>query len=77
MYVGAFFQEYGGLGPAAALSGLGGSAYAGTGASAAVLSGRLSYTFGFAGPAMTVQTACSSRSVSIPDSTMGAVVILD
>ena len=67
MYVGAFFQEYGG--PAAAAAGaaggaeLAGSAYVGTGASASVMSGRLSYAFGLSGPAVTVQTACSSRRV--------------
>jgi acyl transferase domain-containing protein/nucleoside-diphosphate-sugar epimerase len=41
------------------------SGYRLTGASASIMSGRVSYEFGFEGPALTIDTACSSSLVSL------------
>uniref|UniRef100_UPI0037DA5C4D type I polyketide synthase n=1 Tax=Streptomyces winkii TaxID=3051178 RepID=UPI0037DA5C4D len=61
-FVGASGQDYGHLVLASQQSMEG---YSGTGTSASVISGRLSYTLGLEGPAMTVDSACSSALVSL------------
>ncbi|WP_086821074.1 type I polyketide synthase [Allokutzneria sp. NRRL B-24872] len=61
VFAGTNGQDYGWL--VSSLGGLDG--YVGTGASASVLSGRISYTLGLEGPAVTVDTACSSSLVAL------------
>ncbi|WP_370961714.1 type I polyketide synthase [Amycolatopsis sp. cg9] len=61
VFVGTNGQSYGKL---LAASGETVEGHAGTGTTAAVLSGRVAYTFGFEGPSVTVDTACSSSLVA-------------
>ncbi|GAA2404741.1 hypothetical protein GCM10010191_10590 [Actinomadura vinacea] len=63
VYVGTSIQDYGERAMRSSDDALAG--YAGTGNSAAVMSGRVSYTFGFEGPSVTVDTACSSSLVAL------------
>jgi acyl transferase domain-containing protein/acyl carrier protein len=63
VYVGTSIQDYAERALRSTDDALAG--YAGTGNSAAVLSGRISYVFGFEGPSVTVDTACSSSLVAI------------
>ncbi|MBE1496558.1 acyl transferase domain-containing protein/acyl carrier protein [Amycolatopsis lexingtonensis] len=61
VFVGTNGQSYGKL---LAASGETVEGHAGTGTTAAVLSGRVAYSFGFEGPSVTVDTACSSSLVA-------------
>ncbi|WP_410635050.1 type I polyketide synthase [Amycolatopsis sp. cmx-4-83] len=61
VFVGTNGQSYGKL---LAASGETVEGHAGTGTTAAVLSGRIAYSFGFEGPSATVDTACSSSLVA-------------
>ncbi|WP_223660301.1 type I polyketide synthase [Streptomyces angustmyceticus] len=63
VFAGTNGQDYTGLLVASGEEDLGG--YIGTGNAASVVSGRLSYTFGFEGPAVTVDTACSASLVAL------------
>nr|AAF62883.1 epoD [Sorangium cellulosum] len=61
VFVGLFYQEYAALaGGIEAFDG-----YLGTGTTASVASGRISYVLGLKGPSLTVDTACSSSLVAV------------
>ncbi|TWF93886.1 type I polyketide synthase [Saccharopolyspora dendranthemae] len=62
VFVGASGQDYAHLVLGSDLS-MGG--YSGTGTSPSIISGRLSYVLGLEGPAMTIDTACSSALVAL------------
>ena len=62
VFVGLMYQEYAALG-GSSLERLDG--YVGTGSTASVASGRISYVLGLQGPSMTVDTACSSSLVTV------------
>ncbi|MGW6570515.1 type I polyketide synthase, partial [Streptomyces sp. NPDC054975] len=62
VFIGTNGQDYGSL-AAEATEDLGG--YVGTGSAASVVSGRISYTLGLEGPAVTVDTACSASLVAL------------
>ncbi len=63
VFAGLMYNDYAVSASDAALEEVAG--YLGTGASASVLSGRLSYVFGLEGPAVTIDTACSSSLVAL------------
>ncbi|MGW0933074.1 type I polyketide synthase [Streptomyces sp. NPDC002644] len=60
VFTGAMYHDYPSVIDPAALHG-----YLGTANAASVLSGRVSYTFGLQGPAVTVDTACSTSLVAL------------
>ncbi|OLR93558.1 type I polyketide synthase [Actinokineospora bangkokensis] len=62
VFIGSGYQDYAAQLLNAADDGEG---YLGTGNSASVISGRLSYTYGLEGPSVTVDTACSSSLVAL------------
>ncbi|MDI2031363.1 SDR family NAD(P)-dependent oxidoreductase [Saccharopolyspora sp. TS4A08] len=62
VFVGASGQDYAHLVLGSELSMAG---YSGTGTSPSIISGRLSYVLGLEGPAMTIDTACSSALVAL------------
>src|SRR5690606_28352465 len=62
VFVGGMYQEYG---PRYDQAAPGSDGYLLTGGAASVMSGRLAYAFGLEGPAVTIDTACSSALVAL------------
>ena len=61
VFAGVMYHDYGwGMNPAQESA-----AYLATGGSSSLVSGRISYTFGFEGPSISVDTACSSSLVAL------------